>query len=90
MESTTDGFVIAEADLKMRGPGDIEGTQQSGVPFGLHIANLAKDQQILQFSRDIATEILSDDPKLEKSENLKLKILVSKARKDNVNWRMIG
>ena len=90
MVSTNDGFEIAEADLKMRGPGDIEGTQQSGIPFDLKIANLAKDQQILQYARDKATEILSDDPTLNKPENLKLKILVSKARKDNVNWRMIS
>jgi ATP-dependent DNA helicase RecG len=90
MESTNDGFEIAEADLKLRGPGDIEGTQQSGIPFDLKIAHLGKDQQILQYSRDIATEIIHDDPNLNKPENLKLKILISKARKDNVNWRMIG
>ena len=90
MESTNDGFEISEADLKLRGPGDIEGTQQSGLPINLNIANLAKDQQILQYSRDVATEILQNDPKLEKPENLKLKILISKTKKDNVNWRLIG
>ena len=90
MESTNDGFEISEADLKLRGPGDIEGTQQSGLPINLNIANLAKDQQILQYSRDVATEILQNDPKLEKPENLKLKILISKTKKDNVDWRLIG
>lgn len=90
MESTNDGFVIAEADLKLRGPGDIEGTQQSGMPFDLRIANLGRDQQLLQYARDIASQILSTDALLEKPENIKLKILISKTRKDNVNWRLVG
>lgn len=90
MESTTDGFVIAEADLKMRGPGDLEGTQQSGLPINLKIAHLGKDQQILQYSRDIAHQILQNDPLLNHPDNLKLKILISKAKKDNVNWREIS
>jgi ATP-dependent DNA helicase RecG len=90
MEGTNDGFEISEADLKLRGPGDLEGTQQSGLPINLNIANLAKDQQILQYARDVANEILQNDPKLDKPENLKLKILISKTRKDNTNWRLIG
>jgi ATP-dependent DNA helicase RecG len=90
MEGTNDGFEIAEADLKLRGPGDLEGTQQSGLPFNLHIANLGKDQQILQYARDRATEILNDDPFLGKPDNMKLKILISKSRKENVNWRLIS
>jgi ATP-dependent DNA helicase RecG len=90
MESTNDGFVIAEADLKMRGPGDLEGTQQSGLPINLKIAHLGKDQQILQYSRDVAQEILAKDPSLEQSENLKLKILISKSKKENMNWREIS
>jgi ATP-dependent DNA helicase RecG len=90
MEGTNDGFEIAEADLKLRGPGDLEGTQQSGLPFNLHIANLGKDQQILQFARDKATEILNDDPFLGKPDNMKLKILISNSRKENVNWRLIS
>lgn len=64
MTSTTDGFVIAEADMQMRGPGDIEGTQQSGIPFDLHIANLATDGQIVQLARDAATLVLDNDPDL--------------------------
>lgn len=64
MTSTTDGFAIAEADMQMRGPGDIEGTMQSGIPFDLHIANLATDGQIVQLARDAACEILDVDPDL--------------------------
>lgn len=62
MTSTTDGFAIAEADLHMRGPGDIEGTMQSGVAIDLHIANLATDGQIIQLARDSADYILDTDP----------------------------
>lgn len=64
MTSTTDGFAIAEADMQMRGPGDIEGTMQSGIPFDLHIANLATDGQIVQLARDTACDILDTDPDL--------------------------
>ena len=64
MTSTTDGFLIAEADMKMRGPGDIEGTMQSGIPFELHMANLATDGQIVQLARDAAAAILDADPTL--------------------------
>lgn len=64
MTSTTDGFAIAEADMQMRGPGDIEGTMQSGIPISLHIANLASDGQIVQLTRDCACAILDADPEL--------------------------
>ena len=66
MTSTNDGFIVAEADLKMRGPGDIEGTLQSGIAFDLKIANLATDQQIVQYARDRAEAVLEDDPSLGK------------------------
>ena len=66
MTSTNDGFIVAEADLKMRGPGDIEGTLQSGIAFDLKIANLATDQQIVQYARDRAEAVLEDDPSLDK------------------------
>ncbi|MDE6351659.1 MAG: ATP-dependent DNA helicase RecG [Muribaculaceae bacterium] len=72
MTSTNDGFVVAEADLKMRGPGDIEGTLQSGIAFDLKIANLATDQQIVQLARDQAEAILEDDPALSKPIHLVL------------------
>lgn len=64
MTSTSDGFLIAEADLKMRGPGDLEGTLQSGIPFDLHIANIATDGQLVQLARDCACKILDSDPSL--------------------------
>ena len=69
MTKTNDGFEIADADLKLRGPGDIEGTQQSGVTFDLKISNLAHDGQLIQYVRNVAEEILDNDPMLEKSEN---------------------
>ena len=62
MTSSNDGFVIAEADLKLRGPGDIEGTKQSGIAFDLKIANLARDEQLLQYVRDVAREVIEADP----------------------------
>lgn len=64
MTSTTDGFVIAEADMRMRGPGDIEGTLQSGIPFDLHIANIATDGQLVQLARDCTSRLLDADPTL--------------------------
>nr|MDE6555347.1 ATP-dependent DNA helicase RecG [Duncaniella sp.] len=69
MTSTTDGFVIAEADMKLRGPGDIEGTMQSGMPFDLKVANLATDGEIIQAARDMADEILDADPQLSAPAN---------------------
>ncbi len=69
MTATTDGFEIAEADMQMRGPGDIEGTMQSGIPFDLHIANLATDGQIVQLARDTACAVLDADPSLAAPEN---------------------
>lgn len=90
MTSTTDGFVVAEADLKMRGPGDLEGTMQSGVAFDLHIANLATDGQIIQFARNAASDILDADPDLTLPNNAilcgQLDILFSKS----INWRLIS
>jgi ATP-dependent DNA helicase RecG len=73
MIRTTDGFEIAETDLQLRGPGDLEGTQQSGIPFDLKIADLGKDGQIIEYVRNIATEILAQDPGLETDQNAILK-----------------
>ena len=70
MVRTNDGFEISEADLQLRGPGDMEGTQQSGIAFDLKIANIAKDGQILQLARDIANEILDKDPELSPDRKL--------------------
>ncbi|MFT5070731.1 MAG: ATP-dependent DNA helicase RecG [Chitinophagales bacterium] len=72
MVETNDGFLIAEEDLRLRGPGDIEGTQQSGIA-DLRLASLVKDQKILALAREVATHILNDDPFLDKHENLFLK-----------------
>jgi ATP-dependent DNA helicase RecG len=84
MIRTTDGFEIAETDLQLRGPGDLEGTQQSGIPFDLKIADLGKDGQIIEHVRNIATEILSLDPGLETEQNSilkkELRLLFSKSQ----------
>ena len=77
MTSTTDGFKIAEADLKMRGPGDLEGTLQSGLPLDLRIANLATDGQMVQLSRDVARAILDADPGLDAPEHRAMKAELS-------------
>jgi ATP-dependent DNA helicase RecG len=69
MVRTNDGFEIAETDLQLRGPGDIEGTQQSGIPFDLKIANLGKDGQLIEYVRNIAEQILEKDPGLEQNQN---------------------
>lgn len=90
MTSTTDGFVVAEADLKMRGPGDIEGTMQSGMPLELHIANLATDGQIVQLARDAAIEILDNDPELSHPENAILRTELALASNSVVDWSRIS
>ena len=90
MVRTNDGFEIAEADMKMRGPGDLEGTQQSGLPFELKIANLSRDSQVLQAARDVALEILEDDPMLEKPENQILVRRLTALARAKLNWSMIS
>jgi len=90
MVQTNDGFEIAEADMKLRGPGDIEGTQQSGIPFDLKIANLAKDSQILQYARDIAEKVIDDDPTLEKPNNIILSKNLKKLSSSQKDWSVIS
>lgn len=90
MVESNDGFEIAEADLKLRGPGDLEGTQQSGIAFNLRIADIVKDSQIMQYSREIAQEIIDDDPLLEKPENLILKKQLRKLGGNRYNWGLIS
>ncbi len=87
---TSDGFEIAEADMKIRGPGDLEGTQQSGLPFELKIANLTQDCRVLQMARDVAQDILDKDPMLEKNENLVLNKQLNKLARAKMNWGMIS
>ncbi len=90
MVSTIDGFEIAEADLKMRGPGDLDGTQQSGLPFDLKITNLSRDGEMLTFARRVAEEVIDADPRLEKSENKLLKQQLEHLRRQTVNWGVIS
>ena len=90
MVATNDGFEIAEADMKLRGPGDIEGTQQSGIAFDLKISNLAKDGQILQYARDIAETIITEDPLLEHPQNDILKRQLIALKKNHLNWGSIS
>ncbi len=86
MVSTNDGFEIAEVDLKLRGPGNLEGTQQSGVPFNLRIAHLGKDQQILTLARDVAEKILEEDPGLQLEKNHIFARHIRKGSPNAVNW----
>jgi ATP-dependent DNA helicase RecG len=90
MVATNDGFEIAEADLKLRGPGDIEGTQQSGVPFDLKIASLSQDGQILALARETARAILDDDPDLQKPENFVMVKQLKKIRGLKTDWSYIS
>ena len=90
MVQTNDGFEIAEADLKLRGPGDLEGTQQSGVAFDLKIADIARDGQLLQHVREIATGIIEKDPTGILPENEVLWRQLQSLRKTNVNWSAIS
>jgi ATP-dependent DNA helicase RecG len=90
MVQTTNGFEIAEADLKLRGPGDIEGTQQSGVAFDLKVANLAKDGHILQLARNKADEILVNDQHLDNQENNVLKKQLQQRKNHKINWGLIS
>lgn len=90
MCDSTDGFVIAEADLQLRGPGDIDGLQQSGLPFDMKIANLATDGQLLQEARFIAKEILERDNLLELEENKILASELDKLQRSNINWGAIS
>ena len=90
MTATNDGFEIAEADMKLRGPGDLEGTQQSGLPFELKIANLAKDTHLLQMARNVAADVLKEDPLLEKQENAILRRQLKKLAQQKMNWAMIS
>jgi ATP-dependent DNA helicase RecG len=90
MCETNDGFRIAEADLKLRGPGDLEGTQQSGMAFDLKIADIARDGQIVQLARDEAQKIIDDDPTCEKSVYQILWNRLAALRKTNINWAAIS
>jgi ATP-dependent DNA helicase RecG len=89
MVETNDGFKIAEMDLQLRGPGDLQGTRQSGI-LDLKIADLIKDERILKYARSLASEILMDDPSLEKEKNRNLAKQLARMKKDFVNWSLIS
>ena len=90
MCETNDGFEIAEADLKLRGPGDLEGTQQSGIAFDLKIADIARDGQIVQMAREEAQKIIDADPDCRKNEYNLLWDRLKALRKTNINWAAIS
>lgn len=90
MCETNDGFRIAEADLKLRGPGDLEGTQQSGIAFDLKIADIARDGQIVQLAREQAQAIIDRDPECCSNEYNMLWDRLKELRKSNVNWSAIS
>lgn len=90
MVKTNDGFEIAEADLKLRGPGDLEGTQQSGVAFDLKIAHIARDGQLLQYVREVARKIVDDDPAAANPRNALLWKRLADLRKERYDWSAIS
>lgn len=90
MVDSNDGFEIAEQDLKLRGPGDLEGTQQSGMAFDLKIANLARDGIILQMARDAAQHVIDDDMPTPQPHNALVWKRLSELRKTNINWGVIS
>ena len=89
MVRTNDGFEIAEVDLKLRGPGDIMGTQQSGL-LDLKIADLARDGQLLKYARDAAFDLISDDPELTKPEHATVRRQLVEMIKERPNWSRIS
>ncbi len=90
MTETNDGFLIAEEDMRQRGPGDIEGTQQSGIAFNLKVANLATDGQLVQLTRDDAQAILNADPLLESPQGRRLDAQLHRLFDKTVNWAQIS
>ena len=90
MCDTNDGFRIAEADLKLRGPGDLEGTQQSGMAFDLKIANIARDGQLVQLARTEAQTIIDADPQCEHPQNSLLWNRLRELKKTHINWAAIS
>ena len=90
MCDTNDGFQIAEADLKLRGPGDLEGTQQSGIAFDLKIADIARDGQLVQLAREEAQKIIDADPTCSSPQYAMLWRRLSQLRDTNINWAAIS
>jgi ATP-dependent DNA helicase RecG len=89
MVDTTDGFAIAEADLRLRGPGDLQGTQQSGI-IDLKLSNLVRDEKILKYARNLAADILTEDPSLSSEKNRPLATQLRRMNRDLVDWGVIS
>lgn len=90
MVDSTDGFVIAEEDMKLRGPGDLEGTAQSGMPFDLKIANIVKDQELLEIAREAASEMLKQDPQNALPQNAMVWQHLKLLKKTMINFSAIS
>ena len=90
MCATNDGFQIAEADLKLRGPGDLEGTRQSGMAFNLKIANIARDGQLVQLAREEAQKVVDDDPLFDKEKYALLWQRLKELNKNVMDWTSIS
>jgi ATP-dependent DNA helicase RecG len=90
MVESTDGFKISEVDLKLRGPGAMDGTQQSGLPMDFKIANLASDGQILTYARNLASDILHEDEHLHQEKNSVIANTLQKLNKSKFNWSVIS
>lgn len=90
MVDSTDGFRIAEADLQLRGPGNIDGTQQSGLPFTLHIADLGKDAQLVAYTREVAEKVLAEDPLLQAPDNQGMAERLKVLKNSSINWSKIS
>lgn len=90
MTETNDGFEIAEEDMRLRGPGDLEGTQQSGIPFDLHVANLARDGQVVQLARDVAKRILESDADGLRSEHRSMWEELARLNRHQTDWSAIS
>ena len=90
MVDSTDGFVIAEEDMKLRGPGDIEGTAQSGMPFDLKIANIVKDQELLEVAREAASQVLVGDPHHNLPQNEVVWAQLARLKKTQINFSAIS
>jgi ATP-dependent DNA helicase RecG len=90
MVQTNDGFEIAEADLKLRGPGDLEGTQQSGIAFDLKLANIVRDERLMKYVREIAQQVLNEDVEHQLPANKRIWRQLRRLRKNKINWSSIS
>ena len=90
MTGTNDGFQIAEVDLKLRGPGDLQGTQQSGTPINLKLTNLSTDGELIELARKAANEVLEKDPDLRMNEHQNIMKYIQNSKRGKINWSRIS